>query len=348
MGAMTRHLLDVLSLALLGFFFFTQNWTGIGLTTLLFSTWFLFQSLGNLVHSVCAIILVVVSLQYIVAPAIWYTYFQGGEIANRFHYNHAIGAFQYYEVIVPVFVALRLGLKTIHEPGTTVSQFRFDRRYVLKSIALSLILPTLNIVAPPLIVGLHLDFLCVISEYLLVSNILLFSLLDQTSLKIPAQVLFFIVVIAKATSGMFGDSLFWVTIYALLSSNRGHSLTRGFTQKVVLGICGLFLLIVLQETKKEYRLGTSRGESGLMALLTASNQGFQTTIGSLEDSSFWFHIVNRFNQGRIFSHVIASKRADPNIAGPSRLSTVALAAIIPRLLGLISKSRRQGQHRKLY
>ena len=206
MGAMTRHLLDVLSLALLGFFFFTQNWTGIGLTTLLFSTWFLFQSLGNLVHSVCAIILVVVSLQYIVAPAIWYTYFQGGEIANRFHYNHAIGAFQYYEVIVPVFVALRLGLKTIHEPGTTVTQFRFDRRYVLKSIALSLILPTLNVVAPPLIVGLHLDFLCVISEYLLVSNILLFSLLDQTSLKIPAQVLFFIVVIAKATSGMFGDS----------------------------------------------------------------------------------------------------------------------------------------------
>jgi len=330
----------VFTLLLLGTYLFFPEWmvdnilNVSGLMTLLLIGAYL-KELGKqlLIIEILPIMTIVF---YLVAPAMSYYL----EAINWYEGNATmpIESMTYFEVAIPCALMLILG---VHFPRKhtinhldlfeKVKIYLTDKQIISKQlIIIGLASLVLKQFAPDSL-GLIFQFG---SELILVGGLYLFFGSNKDWLALS---LIGVYLLGKSVSGgMFGELIVWGMMFAIY-----YFLKKPWRliSKIV-GVClGLFLVVVLQSVKWEYRKLTWFGdetteqveESNLSIFWGLMAERFADP-SALNDPLVLGNILERFNQGYLTASAIEHTPAIEPFANGETVSKAILAAFVPRFL----------------
>ena len=273
---------------------------------------------------------------YLVAPAMNYylvdiNWYEGSAIMP-------IEPVAYFEVAVPCTLALILGVHFPRkEPTNHLDLFKkvkvhlTDKQLISKQlIIIGLASLVLKQFAPDSL-GLIFQFG---SELILVGGLYLFFGSDKDWLALS---LIGVYLLGKSVSGgMFGELIVWGMMFAIY-----YFLKKPWRliPKIVGFSLGLFLVVVLQSVKWEYRKLTWFGDetteqaagSNLSIFLDLMTERFADPA-TLNDPLVLGNILERFNQGYLTASAIEHTPAIEPFANGETVSKAMLAAFVPRLL----------------
>ena len=303
--------------------------------------WKFVNSLNMTATAVTSFIGLLAYVQLVLAPWLFYTHFQGSEIANIYDLNMQVDPLSYFRYLIPAYIALTLGMKygslTIKIPAMPYGLE--DLKVVSKwFLGFGLIATVLSAVAT---IPKEVEFVVILARNLLRGSLITFHILyiqekavTQRFLGLVSPyslILFFLLIKSASSSGMFGEMIFILFAMAVITFQYSKP---SWKKHVVFSITGLLFILGVQLTKSSYRDMVWR--SGSEASISQLYVSFAESVRDFGDipnrEGFWFNSLSRVNQGFLVSHVI-SKCENENIVmqGQKTLESIA-ASVVPRVL----------------
>lgn len=132
-------------------------------------------------------------------------------------------------------------------------------------------------------------------------------------------------------SGMFGEMILWVTFFSLFYFAKNQS---RLPFKLSLGLIGIFLLLIMQSIKMEYRRATwsENNKERNITLFTDLIVDRVSHPEQLFQAEEIYNFFYRLNQGSIISKTIAHVPSSEPFAGGETVVAALVASTVPRFI----------------
>lgn len=302
----------------------------IAITLFLFNCYVLFRNAGNsfLVREIAGVLF---CLQFLVGPAIFYN---GGEDAyGNSTITMGVSEEIYMSFAIFSIIAFLSGLYFFN-PKLLLDDYKIKlKKILIFNPKLSLILFSVGLFAQ-ILKGLNsftdLTFLIYLLQGLTFAGGFL-ALFNVVKPKFTYLSIAIALVTAEAISlAMFHDFLIWVIVSGAFIS---IIIKPNFTQKIVAGLFIIFLAVIIQSVKVDYRAltsGSSEVNRGVGNIENAAKEVKQGD-GFFTEESLVKQVI-RINQGWIVSNAMATVPSKIQYSYGEELLDVLVAAFFPRFL----------------
>ena len=284
-------------------------------------------------------------LLWLVMPIFAYHYFnEGNYLAKLWLIYMYVPSDTYYEVVFWGTVAMLAGLHFPFKKLKILTAREYTERLKLndqnygKISKILLLIGVLSLVLMPIVPAALGQVFEISGNFIFVAAFYAYYSHGLNKFWLMAVVIAMIISIS-IYGGMFGKLVFisiLATMIVLVVRERKISMFR----KITISIVGIFLIIILQSVKHEYRKNTWGGYAGYTGYSGSKTALFFDLIGEklkdpfavFEDEGQLFALLARFNQGWLVSKVINYIPNHQPYVGSEPLTAAIVGGFVPRFL----------------
>lgn len=276
----------------------------------------------------------------LILPIAGYHYFTSQNALARVWYRFMqVPSDVYYSFMFPATVALSVGLKIpifyrkqIYQDHTTY--LNNARKYVANKSREGLILIAVGVAASLIrrLMPQGLEHLVFLLSYLMFVGVFYIIYSKMKNKGWVMFGLFTVLIIRSIIDGMFGELVFMAIMTLVLVLLGKH---YSFINKLLVLLGGVFLILVIQVIKPDYRKetwGKVNSQSELSIFTNILSEKLSEPSKLLNNEAVWFNFYSRFNQGLWISYVqLRVPRRYPYADGETIYLSMA-GSFIPRFL----------------
>jgi hypothetical protein len=276
-------------------------------------------------------------LTCLLMPVIFYhVYTKDNALARIWIKYMSISSDDYFSFALPGTLALALGikfplikLKYDHTPGAYLANVR---AYLTRHPNLGLYLVGIGLGAGMLAfltpTGLHEVFFLMAHLIFVGVFYVIYSPNKRKRYIVPGVIL--LMFVESAATGMFGELVF-ILACSMILVMMGKVIS--FPRKLLFAVSGIFVIILIQSVKGEYRTKAWHGEGGSDPLYLAELFGDRITDPStIFDRKISFVMAVRFNQGWLVAETMRLVPSKFTFGNGEPLLEAVEASVIPRFI----------------
>ena len=284
-------------------------------------------------------------LLWLVMPIFAYHYFnEGNYLAKLWLIYMNVPSDTYYEVVFWGTVAMIAGLHFPFNKLKILTAREYTERLKLnnqnysKISKILLLIGVLSLVLAPFVPPTLAQVIEIGGNFIFVAAFYAYYSQDRNKYWLVSVVVAIIIGIS-IRGGMFGKLVF-ISLLAAMILLAVRELKLSMFRKLTISIVGIFLIIILQSVKHEFRKNTWSGYAGYTGYTGNKTVLFFDLIGEqlknpfaiFQDEAQLFALTARFNQGWLISKTISYIPQQQPFAGPEPLTAAIIGGFIPRFL----------------
>ena len=291
------------------------------------------------------IIGVLACITWLVMPLFYYHYFTIDHYLSRlWNIYMYVPSDEYYGVVFWGTLALVLGLhfpfrnKNVLTASEYLQQLKLNNHNFDRISKYLLAIGIFSLLVTPYVPSVLRQVFEVTGNFVFVAAFYAYYSNSLNKYLLVAVVVGLIIIIS-AQQGMFGKLVYIIMLASLiLMAIREKKLS--FARKMSFMVAGIFLIIILQSVKEEFRKNTWYGYSGYTGYTGSKSGLFFDLIGKkirnpssvFGDEYSFYALAARFNQGWLISKAINYIPAKQPFVGPGPLAAAIAGGFIPRFL----------------
>jgi hypothetical protein len=289
---------------------------------------------GNSIWLILDLIIIQALLTWLIIPIFFYHYFnENYHLAVIWVRTMPIESDIYYGYVLPALVSMSIGLqltkRSIASLNEIVKNIISNKQFTIqKETGIYLIVISLlaNLLAP--LLPDNLDFIVFLLKKLAIVGMLYLFFSDTNFNQIYILIGLALLIIGSIRSAMFGELIFLSALSSIIISLKYKN---NFTNKIAMVILGIFMLILLQNMKLEYRkIAWKSGSDPTVFFNTIVRYATDPTL--LFDPEKQFFNAVRLNQGWLIATTMNRVPRLVPFANGETITQSLLGIVIPRFL----------------
>jgi hypothetical protein len=324
-------ILSLISFLLLNVYSTTTYWesTSIGLFVYFFLDFL--NGLGKKIV-IYDLSIVMAFFTWLVMPVIFFhEYTIQNPLAKLWNVYMPISSDEYFSFALPASVMLMLGFKFPLGKNRVLKEPRLYLENLRQSLKgrsnVGFLLMTIGVVSSLIQMIVGQNHLLYLADHLIFVGVFYIMFSDFKNKRTILLLVLCIVVGSSILTGMFGEFVFLLVLALILLSLEWKKVT--FPRKLVITFAGIFLIVVIQTIKRDYRAKAWRGGGdplyfGELILKTVSSPA------DLLDDDKLFASAVRMNQGWLVARTMKEVPARYPYAYGETIGISVIAGLVPR------------------